>query len=95
MRAFELARIYKRNFKNRDNFKGYADWIVENCTQGLDDEAKRHLSADTAVGMAMGEALTKNKYLLIGSALGAVGTGLAVKLYNDFKDRVETEEKED
>ena len=95
MRASKLEQMFQENFNRGANFKHIADYIVAHHTKGLDDERKKDVSADTALGMAMGEALTKNKYLSIGIAVGALGTGLAVKLYYDFKDRNDTEEEEE
>jgi hypothetical protein len=94
MNTNTVDRLFKQNHGKAKNFGQVAGYLVANYTEGLDEEYKLKLTANTAVGMAMGAALVKNKYLLIGTAIGAAATGLTVKLYNDFKNRENTEKKE-
>jgi hypothetical protein len=81
----KIDKLFDKNFDRRDNFKHIADYIVARHTTGLDEERKIDVSADTALGMALGEAITKNNYLLTGLAIGVFGTvatigiGLAIR----------------
>jgi hypothetical protein len=95
MRIRKLVTLYKNNFEKRNNFKHLADWLAENATKDLDEERKAIASESMALGMAMGDEMGAGKYLLIGTAIGALGTGLAATLlYNDSKKRRDTEEEE-
>lgn len=89
MEVIKFERLFQKNFDKRDNFKHLADYIVAHHTRDLDDERKIDVSADTALGMALGEAITKNKYLLTGMTIGSLGTIGALSLYNKFKKRKE------
>lgn len=75
-----LDKIISKSFKTRDKFKGVADYMVDAYTNDLTDEAKVNLSADTALGMAIGEELTKDGHFLRGAVIGTIGTGLALGL---------------
>lgn len=96
MRIGTLVKLYKDNFEKRNNYKHIGDWIAQNCAKDeLDEERRAIMSESMALGLAMGDDMGKSKYLLIGTAIGAVGTGLVTALlYNDFKKRSDTEEEE-
>lgn len=80
----KLEAVYQKNFDNRDGWKHISDYLVERYTTDIDDERKLDVSADIAVGMAMGEALSRNYHTLKGVTIGALGVGLGVILINKF-----------
>lgn len=91
METRKIQKLFRENFNKRDNFKQISDYLVDNYTVDIDDERKRDVSADTAVGMAMGVAMAKNEFMLKGLAIGALGTGLAVAIGNKIiKSREQT-----
>ena len=93
MKISKFEKLVSIGFKNRENFKHLSDYLVQTRTVGLDEERKMDVSADTALGMAIGMAMGKNRNLVTGMALGALGTGLAALGIKKIKDRIFTEEK--
>lgn len=75
-----IDRVIKEGFSKRDKFKKVADYMVHNYTVDLDDEGKTNLSADVALGMSVGEELTKKSYWLSGLIIGA-GLGIGTTAY--------------
>jgi hypothetical protein len=88
METKKFERLFNKNFDKRDRFKHLADYLVEHHTTGLDDERKIDVSADTALGMALGEAMAKNKYLLGGVAIGVIATVAAFNIGFVIKNKV-------
>lgn len=87
MENIEFRRLVTIGFKKRDGFMDMAERLVQTHTVDKSDEFKIDLSADVALGMAIGEAMTKNRNLLTGVTIGAIGTSLAVGVIYKIKNR--------
>lgn len=68
--------------------------MTEHNVTGISDDSKMGISYLSAVDMAIGEAVTRNKYLLIGGAIGVLGTTLTIGIYKKYKNRKNTVEEE-
>ena len=76
--------LFRRGCKDYEKFIKASKWIVTNKisgTENVTDSAMQALINYSAVQMAMGSKMTKNKYLLKGMLIGGAITyvGLSIK----------------
>ena len=76
--------LYRRGCKDYEKFIKASKWIVTNKisgTENVTDSAMQALINYSAVQMAIGSKMTKNKYLLKGMLIGGAITyvGLSIK----------------
>ena len=76
--------LYRRGCKDHEKFAKASKWIVTNKisgTENITDSAMQTVINYTAVQMAIGSKMTKNKYLLKGMLIGCAITyvGLSIK----------------
>ena len=76
--------LYRRGCKDYEKFIKASKWIVTNKisgTENVTESAMQTLINYSAVQMAMGSKMTKNKYLLKGMLIGGAITyvGLSIK----------------
>ena len=76
--------LYRRGCKDYEKFAKASKWIVTNKisgTENITDSAMQTLINYSAVQMAIGSKMTKNKYLLKGMLIGGAITyvGLSIK----------------
>jgi beta-lactamase class D len=75
---------------NHRRFLPASTYMINTHAVSLDDtplkEEHRPNAIDQASwNMAIGEALTRNRYLVIGVAMGVAASAVAVKIYKKFK----------
>ena len=80
----KYENLYRRGCKDYEKFIKASKWIVTNKisgTENVTDSAMQALINYSAVQMAMGSKMTKNKYLLKGMLIGGAITyvGLSIK----------------
>ena len=80
----KYENLYRRGCKDYEKFIKASKWIVTNKisgTENVTDSAMQTLINYSAVQMAMGSNMTKNKYLLKGMLIGGAITyvGLSIK----------------
>ena len=83
--------LYRRGCKDYEKFIKASKWIVTNKISGTEDatECIMHTLINySAVQMAIGSKMTKNKYLLKGMLIGCAITyvGLSIKKRQSNKD---------
>lgn len=83
--------LYRRGCKDYEKFAKASKWIVTNKisgTENITDSAMQTVINYTAVQMAIGSKMTKNKYLLKGMLIGCAITyvGLSIKKRQSNKD---------
>ena len=76
--------LFRRGCKDYEKFIKASKWVVTNKisgTENITDSAMQALINYSAVQMAMGSKMTKNKYLLKGMLIGGAITyvGLSIK----------------
>ena len=76
--------LYRRGCKDYEKFIKASKWVVTNKisgTENVTDSAMQALINYSAVQMAIGSKMTKNKYLLKGMLIGGAITyvGLSIK----------------
>ena len=76
--------LFRRGCKDYEKFIKASKWVVTNKisgTENVTDSAMQALINYSAVQMAMGSKMTKNKYLLKGMLIGGAITyvGLSIK----------------
>lgn len=88
----KLEKLYKKADKNSKNFREIAHTVIWDEVIS-DEENKEVIAGFTARDMAIGEILTRNKYLAAGLV---VGIGLTIACYVSYgrikKFRKEIEE---
>jgi hypothetical protein len=92
MKKYDWDKLFTLGENRAKYFKWVADPIVE-ATVVSDDENKKTISYLSAVDMAIGEAVTKNKHIMTGVGIGAIGTILAFGIYGRIKHRRNAEEE--
>ena len=86
-----IEKLYIEGYEKRNDFRSMSDYINEKYVTDpkegdkLTQEARDVISEVSAIDMAIGSESTKNKYLLIGSAIGIVGTIIVMKIRKKFK----------
>ena len=80
----KYENLYRRGCKDYEKFIKASKWIVTNKiagTENLSDSTIQTLINYSAVQMAIGSKMTKNKYLLKGMLIGGAITyvGLSIK----------------
>ena len=80
----KYENLYRRGCKDYEKFAKASKWIVTNKisgTENITDSAMQTVINYTAVQMAIGSKMTKNKYLLKGMLIGGAITyvGLSIK----------------
>ena len=93
MNEDKAIKLFNYGEENAKNFKHIADPVVKYSTI-TDEENMKTISYLSSVDMAIGAAVMRNKHILIGVAIGAVGTGLAFVIGNKIKKRRNTKKEE-
>ena len=80
----KYENLYRRGCKDYEKFIKASKWVVTNKisgTENITDPAMQALINYSAVQMAIGSKMTKNKYLLKGMLIGGAITyvGLSIK----------------
>ena len=80
----KYENLYRRGCKDYEKFIKASKWVVTNKisgTENVTDSAMQTLINYSAVQMAIGSKMTKNKYLLKGMLIGGAITyvGLSIK----------------
>ena len=80
----KYENLYRRGCKDYEKFIKASKWVVTNKisgTENVTDSAMQALINYSAVQMAIGSKMTKNKYLLKGMLIGGAITyvGLSIK----------------
>lgn len=88
MKKYDWDKLFTLCEEKAEKFKWVAEPIVE-ATVVSDDDNKKVISHLSAIDMAIGEEVTKNKHILTGVIIGTVGTGLTVVLVNKIKNKKE------
>jgi DNA replication protein DnaC len=88
-----IEKLFQESYEKKLEFIKPAIYIVETHTSDLDDNGKNDLAHDTALGMAIGAAMSKNKHLLIGGAIGVGATVLAIGVINKLRKKSKKKEE--
>ena len=88
-----IEKIYKNGYDKRKDFRPISDYINEKYVtpasgKELTNEAREVISDCSAIDMGIGSESTKNKYMIIGSVIGIVGTIIILQIRKKFKKRV-------
>ena len=88
----KYENLYRRGCKDYEKFIKASKWIVTNKisgTENITDSAMQTLINYSAVQMAIGSKMTKNKYLLKGMLIGGAITyvGLSIKKRQSNKSK--------
>ena len=81
--------LYRRGCKDYEKFIKASKWIVTNKiagTENLSDSTIQTLINYSAVQMAIGSKMTKNKYLLKGMLIGGVITYAVLSKRDNFNN---------
>lgn len=89
MKKYDWDKLFTLGENRAKYFKWVSEPITEATVTLVDDDERKIISYLSAVDMAIGEEVTKNKHILTGIIIGTVGTVLTVKLVNKFKEKKE------
>ena len=93
MKEHKASKLFTFGEERAKYFKEVAEAVVE-ATVISTDENKKTISYLSAVDMAIGEAVTKNKHIRTGVVIGVMGTGLAALHHNRKMKKKHEEELE-